>query len=799
MDTKTASQPNRWWDIPAAFLLVAAILTAAIRLVATQWTAGTGELGPVETVAFLGVAAGLALGASRFSSRLSGLFSFIYGTFVITWQLGLVEGSGEIWTERIASVAQRLGLIAVDLLRDDVLTDSLLFVIVMEILFWLLALLAGYNLTRHGNAWTAVLPTGFAITIFHFFDPVQSREWYLPVYVFFALALVARVSFMHHRSRWQQTRTSLPPQLGYDFIRFAMLATGAVIVFSWTAPAMAQQLPAAARAFKPLLTRWESFTTDVENVFAPLRSSVGIRSGFYGTNVSLGLGNPLSDAQVLAVRPPGNLPDNVPLYWRGRVYDTYEKGQWRSSNSESRVLQPNEDTLPIPKERGRLPVAFTFVVADYQSTLLVPSSAIWVSRTTLVDTIPNADNSFDLVSFRASPSLAPGDAYQVRGYLSTATEWQLRNAGTTYPDWIKERYLQLPEEITERTRQLAQDVTQDLDNPYDKTLAITQYLRDNITYSQSVPGWPRDREPVDWFIFDLRAGFCNYYASAEVVLLRSLGIPARLVFGYAQGVELENGDFFVRERDAHAWPEVYFPSLGWVEFEPTVSQPVIVRVPGAPENNGATGEAGGLNPIPEELPDNPANPAGGREVTDEDEANPATGGLSPIQRTLVITVPVVVILALLVLLFGLRKRINFGFVPIAIEKTFERNGVQPPSNIRRWAQRARLPGLSRAYLEINAALERLGNHPPAGQTPNERASALTGILPETQPHAERLVHEYQMSTFAQKPADLPAAEQAGGQIRWLSIKAVLLNLLNRLRRSSVKERNRQRVKEFLDE
>jgi len=112
-------------------------------------------------------------------------------------------------------------------------------------------------------------------------------------------------------------------------------------------------------------------------------------------------------------------------------------------------------------------------------------------------------------------------------------------------------------------------------------------LRKNIDYSESVPPIPADQELIDWFLFDIRQGFCNYYASAEIIMLRSLGIPARLSVGYAQGEPIEDMSdaYLVRQRDAHAWPEVYFPSIGWVEFEPTASQPDISRLEGSDDED----------------------------------------------------------------------------------------------------------------------------------------------------------------------------------------------------------------------
>jgi len=112
---------------------------------------------------------------------------------------------------------------------------------------------------------------------------------------------------------------------------------------------------------------------------------------------------------------------------------------------------------------------------------------------------------------------------------------------------------------------------------------VTRYLRSQIAYKNRIPTPPTGRDPVDWFLFEKKEGFCTYYASAEVILLRAAGIPARLAVGYSQGERVEN-TFLVKLNDAHAWPEVYFPGIGWIEFEPTSNEPGITRLhePDAP-------------------------------------------------------------------------------------------------------------------------------------------------------------------------------------------------------------------------
>src|SRR2546427_6545887 len=98
------------------------------------------------------------------------------------------------------------------------------------------------------------------------------------------------------------------------------------------------------------------------------------------------------------------------------------------------------------------------------------------------------------------------------------------------------------------------------------------------SYSAQVKATPPGKDPVDYFLFDLKQDFCEYFASAMVVMLREEGIPARLVEGFTTGAfDTASNAFVVREQDAHAWVEAYSPQYGWIEFEPTPSQPPFAR------------------------------------------------------------------------------------------------------------------------------------------------------------------------------------------------------------------------------
>ena len=165
---------------------------------------------------------------------------------------------------------------------------------------------------------------------------------------------------------------------------------------------------------------------------------------------------------------------------------------------------------------------------------------------------------------------------------------RLRNASGDYPEEIRDRYLRLPDSVPSRVRQLAKQIVQGIDNPYDKARAIETYLRTYYPYDLKVPTPPEGEDVADYFLFNLMRGYCDYYATAMVVLARANGLPARFVVGYSSGdYDAPNARYVVRERNAHSWPEIYFPEIGWIEFEPTGSQPEFVRPEKDPETSTA--------------------------------------------------------------------------------------------------------------------------------------------------------------------------------------------------------------------
>ena len=182
-----------------------------------------------------------------------------------------------------------------------------------------------------------------------------------------------------------------------------------------------------------------------------------------------------------------------------------------------------------------------------------------------------ADDIAPRLGLEFAQHLVPPRTYESVGHVSVASAVDLRGAGREYPLPISDRYLQLPIDFPERVRAQALELAEGWQNPYDIAVSVQAFLR-TIPYSTTIQAPPEGVDAVEWFIFENHVGFCNYYASAMITMLRSLGIPARLAVGFAPGdFDRERGVWVVEARHYHAWPEVYFPNLGWVEFEPTNS------------------------------------------------------------------------------------------------------------------------------------------------------------------------------------------------------------------------------------
>ena len=760
-------------DWMSAALIILFAITASGRLAATEWTE---FLYFAQTLAILGAILGLALGYSLFKRQAVVWLTLGYSIVLIPGQLSMAIDQDVLLAERLASVGGRLLFSLEQFFRREPVEDGLLFVTFISILIWFLCVLSGYWWTRHGNYLAAMLPNGIFTLTIQLYDKLASdRIWILGAYILFSLLLLGRSYFLKNREDWRTRRVFQMQESAFDLTR-GMVITAVLFVFvAWTVPASRAGLDSAVRTWNRFTKPWRELQDWFSNAVDPLDAPTTPRSGdFYGNFLNLGTGNPLSEAVVLSIEAPELYEQQARFYWRGYVYDRYQNNGWGNSDTDIDEFIPSDDQLVIPDAGRRSLVRFTITTRISQSLLYVPTQPLWVSRPGEIKVTITEEGEQDLFAWRAEPRLSPGEQYQVRATVADPSIQELQSAGTQYPQWVTDKYLQLPEDFSPLIRDLAVEITQGQETPYDKAAAITSYLRSEITYVNPLPEAPPEGEdPLEWVLFDLRQGFCNYYATAEVLMLRSLGIPARMAVGFSEGgFDPESLVYIVRSLDAHAWPEVFFPGIGWIEFEPTSNQAPLVR-PDRPVEETAPGViVPGLEPETSDTPDQESQPEEGQ--TGEDNT---TSTLT--EQNALIPLLYIGSVALIIGLVWLMNR-QYAVIdqlPSRLQAVYERSGGQSPAWISNWARWNALSPIERSFETINRSLRLLGKKPAIFLTPTERASALEQILPQATSAIETLTEQHQASLFTTQPGNPSEAKRASLRIWLYTIQVIIQKLI----------------------
>lgn len=297
------------------------------------------------------------------------------------------------------------------------------------------------------------------------------------------------------------------------------------------------------------------------------RSSATSYFGF-SNEMDLRVRGDLSDRLIMRVR------SSSPAMWKGVVFDRYDGTFWKGDQGDP---MPIGDSPPVAypiefRSLGpRQTVSQTFYIEAEQASVVFAAGqpdSVWYEGEVSIDS---------LGGLRIDSTLTPGTVYSVVSTRGAAQPKALRAIPPADTPAQIERYLQLPEALPQRVSELARDITSDATNDYDRVRAIEDYMKVNYRYSIDSPVPPPGRDAVDHFLFDTDVGFCEQFASATAVMLRTLGIPARVVAGYTPGTRNPfTGYHEVRGSDAHAWVEVWFPTVGWYEFDPTFDVPPAV-------------------------------------------------------------------------------------------------------------------------------------------------------------------------------------------------------------------------------
>ncbi|HEY4378141.1 MAG TPA: transglutaminase domain-containing protein, partial [Acidimicrobiales bacterium] len=260
-----------------------------------------------------------------------------------------------------------------------------------------------------------------------------------------------------------------------------------------------------------------------------------------------------------------------PSFYRGQVYDAWDGHGWTRTQDTQYRLLPGGGVQTAPSDlgaHGSDVLRQTFhVVAPYADVVYAAPSAVSVQAPVGLAQRLDGTISSPIVELRA------GDSYSVVSRRVPQTVARLRAAHGPMPADVAAD-AQRPV-ATARVQALAARITKGLSGAYDRVQAIEDWMARHVEYSLDAPVAPPGRDVVDDFLFRSHLGWCEQVASSLVVLLRSEGVPARFVTGYVpEDRDPVSGSFTVRERDSHAWAEVWFPKVGWVAFDPTAHVPL---------------------------------------------------------------------------------------------------------------------------------------------------------------------------------------------------------------------------------
>ena len=514
---------HRWLNIVLLFLVLE---IAVLSIEQARWITPQPSLTLVLVLAML---AAWLLVRSRLPGIVAHFLALVIGILLTWWQATIVVAPGEA---------------------------ILYFAVFLAFLTWVMGYVATWFLLRRKNAWVGA-SLGATVILVNLSNLPGRYYFFFGFYFIVAMLLITmtRITKQHYT---MEGSTGYPGR-GLLYFAVSLVCLGILAVsIAWVTPEIRTPQLQTAIATRIL---WKH---DIEespiNFFGaipakqPLNTSSTRRDLFFDEEWHDG-------DQIHFV-----VNTDRPSYWRVHVYDTYTTQGWTNSATDRYLLEKNV--------RWSDPGAFierdkiTYTVATYLRTDVLLTAGRFISSDTTVLLHKSEGEVFAVTTPRL---LRPDERYTVTSIISSTSPESLSRAGTGYPKYLEDDYLQLPPDFPESVRQLSKDLVNEAKTPYDKIVAIDDYLS-KIPYEEEIEAPPQGTDGVEHFLFTQKSGYCLHYASAMVVMLRSVDIPSRLVVGYLPGErDADTGRYILRDKHYHTWPQAYFQGYGWVDLEVTPS------------------------------------------------------------------------------------------------------------------------------------------------------------------------------------------------------------------------------------
>ena len=644
--------------------------------------------------------------------------------------------------------------------------DPSFYLLLISLLMWVTGGWLSWCVLRWRKPLLGLIP-GAAAFATNLLNAPDNQNGYTLAVLVLTLALLLWTNYTGSIAVAHRANVKLTGDARWDFWESGLVAMAALIVLAIMLP----PLSTADRTLDVENSVFSSWAQLQERINRPGLSGVGRGVGTTGFSTEVRLGSPLVKTHdvVFTYTTPGGFTGN--RYFRGVDATLTIGGEWRypASNGLHQILQKNQ-APPYAEEYSKLALSIVDVKMRRPPTgnediLFYPGQFFKSDRATLANqvTLPSLQLSNSMWTLDRLSSLQPASSYGSYKLLvgsSNASVDELRAAGTQYPDWLQS-YASLPANgryrnpfVLREIHDLALKVVKDANavTPYDQAAAIEAYLRsDQFTYTLQPPQTSEGMDPIDFFLFVSHKGYCEYFATAMGDMLRSLGIPTRLVNGYGPGTpDAAEGGFVVRSEDAHTWVEVYFPGYGWIPFEPTrdnVYLPIQRGTSGAAclRENGCAAPNDTSNGGPGAALPAPRNPRG------EPDSGQLPGGFAVrIPDASTLTTVLGVLVAMLLLLFAAVSRY-----------------LRPRTVMGVWRRMLTLAHLA-------------GEERRPGETPLELSLRLQQRFPEASEPVSSLARGFAVAAYA--PPDVASTARTSVMESWSALRPMLLRrVLARLR------------------
>ena len=700
-------------------LTLAGLLAVAVAwpIQEARWVA---HMPPLTVITVVGLVLAVASHRRSWSPPRSHLTALGIGAAVVAGSaVAMTPGVG---LGRVVNLVNELDFWFSGIFTDQVRGGVLEFGIFMLALLWSLGYWGGWLALRKQRGWATVL-IGGVVLAFVLANIAGGTTRWLALFMGASVLLLIHMSTVRRLVGWRAKRLSFETTV-------VLSQSGVVLLFGLVVVLLISLLPTPRVA--PLGVLADALQRSVETVeahFTRLFNGLPSRLSYktlVWENETHFRGNPnLTDQLLFTVEGTRG------TYWRARTYTTYTGTGWDTSAESEWV---NFAQAVADFDQRRVARSHFFRIAAATDTLF--SGGLPVRYDQSAEALVSPDGPFDILQVRYGEGreffpTRINLRYASVGTESIATPDELREADTEYPEEVVETYLQLPPTLPGRVRDLAESIVAEENNPYDQALAVRDHVI-AFNYNLEIPGPPEGRDGVDYFLFDLRQGYCDYYASSMAVLLRAVGIPSRYVLGYASGTRKGGRDVFeVLDLNYHSWVEAYFPEYGWIPFEPTP--------PNAIEFGG--GSSFGPPNIDEE-----SALLEGVGALDEEELDELIGDFS-IDGGTALDARVVVYVLL-------------GTAALIIAVVW----------YRWWWRLRRLARPDEIYAKMLRLATLIGFPQRAHQTPHEYALALSAQVPEHAAQVRTIAVAYERRRYAGRSvplSDLRDAEEAWKRLRWV--------------------------------